>query len=266
VQLARFVVPTAVAIALLTIIGLPRWARAAEWIELPAEAGQPAVFVSVIKAPSPGRAPVALMLHGGEGLSRDFIAAFETWAQWLGQRGVASVIIDGFRGRGVRGGDEVTGSKYMPLVRGRGINVERTLAWLGTSTWADPARAFIFGQSMGGSVGITVAIERKLAIPQILFYPYCSLAMMAPMQPRAGYPPSLWLIAASDRIALPADTRKCFDRISAAGNPDAIRWVALENTPHMFDRRPNGPGYSGSAVEASKTEIDAFLKARRLMR
>src|SRR5439155_15209182 len=74
VRLARFVIPTAVAIALLTVIGLSPWARAAEWIELPAEAGQPAVFVSVIKAPSPGRAPVALMLHGGEGLSRDFIA------------------------------------------------------------------------------------------------------------------------------------------------------------------------------------------------
>ena len=73
-------------------------------------------------------------------------------------------------------------------------------------------------------------------------------------------------IGASDRLAPPADTRKCFERITAAGNPDAIRWVALENTPHMFERRPNGPGYSGSAVEASKTEIDAFLRTQRLVR
>ena len=153
------------------------------------------------------------------------------------------------------------GSKYMPLVRGRGVDVERTLAWLAPSDWADPARAFVFGQSMGGSVGITVAIERKLTIPQVLFYPYCTLQMMAPMQPRPGYPPSLWPIGASDRIAPPADTRKCFERIGAAGNPDAIKWVVLENTPHMFDRRPNGPGYSGSTVEASKREIDAFLRA-----
>jgi dienelactone hydrolase len=206
------------------------------------------------------------MLHGGEGLTRDFTAAFETWAKWLGQRGVASVIVDGFRGRGVRGGEETTGGKYMPLVRGRGIDVDRTLAWLAKSDWADPARAFVFGQSMGGSVGITVAIERKLTIPQVLFYPYCTLQMMASMQPRPGYPPSLWLIGAADRIAPPVDTRKCFEKITAAGNPDAIRWVSLENTPHMFDRRPNGPGYSGTAVEASKTEIDAFLKARGLIK
>ena len=257
----------AVATALLaSAIALSSPSRAADWVELPAQAGQPAVFVSITKAAAPGKAPIALMLHGGEGLSRDFMAAFETWAQWLRQRGVASVIIDGFRGRDLRGGDDVTGSKYMPIVRGRGIDAERTLAWLATSDWADPERAFLFGQSMGGSVGITVAIERKLAIPQILFYPFCTLQIMAPMRPGPGYPPSLWLIGASDQIALPSDSRKCFEKISAAGNPDAIKWVALANTPHMFDRRPNGPGYSSSAVETSKTEIEAFLKAQGLAR
>ena len=241
-------------------------ARAADWIELPAATGQPKVYVSVVKAPAPGKAPVAIMLHGGGGLSRHSLAALETWAAWLAQRGISSVIVDSYKGRGLRGDDDIQGAKWKTVLFGRVTDTERTLAWLATQDWADPARAFIFGQSMGGTVGIAAVIERGIMLPQVQIYPYCGKWLHDYVKAKPGYPPSLWLSGDKDEIAVLADTQKCADRIAAAGNPDAVKLVVLPSTQHMFDRYPAEKSYSGSSVAASKAEIEAFLRARGLMR
>jgi acetyl esterase/lipase len=142
--------------------------------------------------------------------------------------------------------------------------VQRSLAWLGSQDWADPGRAFIFGLSNGGSVSIYAATEGRVSIPQIQLYPYCSGWLQDTFRARAGYPPSLWLSGDKDAISLLADTRKCANKIMAAGNPGAIKLVVLPGAQHAFDRSPRENTYSSGAIEASKREIEAFLKARAL--
>lgn len=241
-------------------------ARAADWIELPAATGQPKVYVSVVKASAPGRAPVAIMLHGASGLTRFSLAALEMWSEWLSQRGISSVIVDSYKGRGIRGEDDIQGAKWKTILFGRVTDTERTLAWLATQDWADPARAFIFGQSTGGTVGIAAVIERGMTLPQVHTYPYCAKWLHNYVNTKPGYPPSLWLQGADDTIAITAETKVCADKIAAAGNPNAVKMVIIPGTKHAFDRSPREITYSGSAIETSKAEITAFLKAHGFMR
>jgi dienelactone hydrolase len=241
-------------------------ARATDWMELPAQAGQPKVFLSVVKTSSPGKAPVAIMLHGASGLTRYNLAALEMWAEWLAQRGISSVIVDSYKGRGIRGDDDIQGAKWKTVLLGRVTDAERTLAWLPTQDWADPARAFIFGQSMGGTVGISAAIERGIMLPQVLTYPYCAKFLHDYVNAKPGYPPSLWLQGEEDTIAVMAETKVCAAKIAAAGNPTAVKLVLIPGAKHAFDRSPREITYSGSAIETSKVEMTAFLKARGFMR
>jgi dienelactone hydrolase len=260
----RFVLVLAIA-ALFSHVVQFSPARAADWIELPAQAGQPKVYVSVVKTSSP-KAPVAIMLHGAAGLTRYSLGALETWAEWLAQRGISSVIVDSYKGRGIRGDDDIQGAKWKTVLFGRVTDTERTLAWLATQDWADPARAFIFGQSMGGTVGLAAVIDRGMTLPQVLIYPSCPKVLHNYVNVKPGYPPSLWVSGDEDTIALLADTKVCAEIIAAAGNPTAVKLVVIPGGKHMFDRNPREITYSGSAIEASKVEIVAFLKARGFMK
>jgi dienelactone hydrolase len=255
----------AAAIAVVLELAYAPATRAADWIELPPQAGLPKVYVSEVKTTTPGRVPVALMLHGRTGLDRYNLFSIDMWAKWLNERGVSAVIIDSNRGRGLRGVDD-TGNKWLTVVKGRTGDVQRTLGWLPTRGWADPARAFIFGLSNGGTVGIFVAIEGNVTIPQVQLYPACHIRMLDKVHPTVGYPPSLWLSGEYDTVSILADTRMCRDKIAAAGNPDAIKLVVLPHTQHAFDMSPRDVTYSPGAIEQSKVEIDAFLKARALIR
>jgi dienelactone hydrolase len=238
-------------------------ACAVDWSQLPAQPGQPAIYVTVIKASSPGKAPVALMMHGSGGINRYSLVSLQMWADWLSKRGFASVIIDSWRGRGIRGDDDI-GNKYMTLTRGRIVDAERTVAWLSSTDWGDPSRALLYGESMGGSVGIFAATEQKMALPQVQIYPYCPTWMHASVHAKPGYPPSLWLIAEKDTIAPAAEAKRCGELINAASKSNPVNMVILPGAQHMFDRYPRDISYSGSAIEKSKAAIDAFLKSLAL--
>jgi dienelactone hydrolase len=238
----------------------------ADWIELPAESGQPKVYVNVVKTPVAGRAPVALMLHGGSGLTRGTTIALEGWAEWLAQRGISSVIIDSYRGRGIKGGSDIPDSKMLAVVRGRITDTQRTLTWLSTQDWADPSRAFIFGVSIGGSIGILAVTEKQMPLPQVQLYPYCPKALSGMINPKQGYPPSLWVAGEKDELSLLAETQQCAAKIAAAGNPGAVKVVVAAGAQHGFDRSPREVTYSSTGIATSKVEIEAFLWARGLMR
>ena len=102
-------------------------------------------------------------------------------------------------------------------------------------------------------------------MPQVLLYPYCPHWSLSHLTPMAGYPPSLWLSGSEDQIATLPETKACYDKIAAAGNPNAVN-VTVLRAQHAFDRNPRDIAYSSSAIEASKTAIEAFLKTYGLAR
>jgi acetyl esterase/lipase len=141
---------------------------------LPALANSPDVYITVDRASVPAPAAVAIMLHGGGGLGGPELDGFKEWAAWLRQRGVASVMVDGFRGRpkSVQTSPDKVDA-YASLLRMRAHDVERTVAWLATTGWADRGRVFVFGRSQGGAAALTAAAERGVRVPLLLTYPVC---------------------------------------------------------------------------------------------
>jgi dienelactone hydrolase len=262
---SRFPWLAAMALVLVQFIH-PTTGRAATWIELPLQEGQPHVFVTVTKTAASARAPVAIILHGTSGLTRYNQVALEMWADWLAERGVISVIIDSYRGRGLRGDDDVQNAKWIPVAKGRVVDIQRTLSWLSTQDWADPSRVFLFGLSNGATVGIYAATEGNVTVPQVQLYPFCNNWVQDSVHAKAGFPPSLWVSGEKDAIARLADTRKCQEKIAAAGNRGVIKLVVLPGAQHAFDRSPRESTYSAGAIAASKVEIESFLKARGLTR
>src|ERR1700740_2658454 len=75
-------------------------AMAADPDKLPAKAGTPDLYISVVHPRASGPVPTAILLHGGTGLrDRNQADSIKQWSAWLAERGMASLVIDSQRGR-----------------------------------------------------------------------------------------------------------------------------------------------------------------------
>lgn len=245
-------------------------ARNAAGDVLPAQTGQPELHVSVVKASTAGRAPVAIMLHGGGGLDASQTAAFADWSSWLATHGVASVIVDSFRGRGIAN-FHFTGNRdaYLAMIANRVVDARRTIEWLRMTSWADPAKVLVFGQSQGAIVGTHMSLETDVRAPQIAFYNGCDANYFASKPASANYPPSLWLLGGADEVARSNWCETFVKRMAEkGGNASAIKLIVFPDAHHTFDwqqpRRMWGNRmleFNKAAYDGSRQAIISFLQA-----
>lgn len=245
----------------------PAWAQ--HWQEMPAQGSAPPLFYKVIKPATTGRAPVAIMLHGGGGMDADQTAAFNKWSAWLAERGVASVILDSYRGRGLQSfhysGDM---KSFRAMLTERANDARRILAWLRASDWADASRLFLFGQSQGASVASVMNFETPERAAVVAFYIGCDPKYFDNQPPPKNNPPSLWLLGESDTVTRAANCVTLHQQMAQrGGNADSIKVVVFPGAHHTFDWQApmrmwgqNKLEYSKAADDGSRREIDAFLK------
>jgi dienelactone hydrolase len=246
--------------------------------KLPPRAGQPDIYFELVRPEAAGPVPVAIMLHSGAGLAdlgqRD---GFREWARWLQKLGVASIIVDSFRGRNIRStfGFVQRGNPYWENLGLRVVDTERAIEWLGTQGWANSAQAFLFGQSQGGATALRLAGQSTTPVPLIAFYPaICSNYFVeqlegSPARARA-YPRSLWLIAKNDSSVDARDCMSLAHKLVTLGVPTGtIEAVLLSDATHGFDwLTPNRGGgssmvvkFSAEARDESRRHVHRFLKA-----
>lgn len=235
--------------------------------------GAPPLPVQIVR-PAPGaRMPVVVMLHGGSGLDRDQSAALQKWAAWLSERGVASVIVDSYGGRGLsRFSSRTDLLSFVRMLRERADDVVRTVAWLAGEPWADTGRIALLGQSQGASAASIAALERGVRLPQILFYPGCDVRYFDVAPLPDAYPASLWLLAERDTLTPPATCTAVIERLGDAAR-DA-RVVTLPGATHVFDWQapertdPRGNVYrhDAPAERAAQSAVADFLETQGFLR
>ena len=177
------------------------------------------------------------MLHGGGGLEPEQVAGFDSWAAWLKGLGIASIIVDSYRGRGLSqfhyDGNQ---TKFMDMLDQRANDVQRTIAWLSTTDWADSRRILIFGESQGGMTAAVLALKTPLRIPQIALYAPCSFLLLQEPAISKDFPPSLWLLGEKDTVAR---AKQCVDFrarfAELGGNVASIEIVVFPNAYHTYD-------------------------------
>jgi dienelactone hydrolase len=233
---------------------------------LPTQAGQPEIYISVVRPQISVPLPTVIMLHGGAGLIPPQADAFKWWASWMRDRSVASVVVDSQRSRKQASQDIWGTPAYLQLLRDRAIDLQRTIAWLRATGWADAGRLLIFGESQGGGVALVGATEMALAVPQVVFYAPCAAI---PPRGNPAYPRSLWLAGALDELAPAKDCVALRDNLIKMGTPaSSIKAASIPGAYHAFDLPMSQPQtwlgkraeFSAAARETSKAEVEQFMR------
>jgi dienelactone hydrolase len=222
--------------------------------------------------PGEGPFPTVLMFHGCGGKhenSRD-------WAKAFRAVGWASIVVDGFTGRGADPARVCTGRELLPNERAGDILV--TLEYARTLPFVDSNRMVIAGWSHGGTALLDVLDldvhdelpPNLLPLPSlglngvtgaIFFYPYCGIgARVGVWTPAIA---SLFLLAGEDKTANPEPCIEATEELAAAGHRVTLQ--VYPGIDHAFDHRTL-PASSRLRYEADATadavkKVHAFLGA-----
>jgi dienelactone hydrolase len=198
----------------------------------------------------PGPFPVALQLHGCGGL-QPFQARY---AEAAVKAGVAVVVIDSFRPRGI---SRLDGSLFVctgAMLRGsqRAADLFAAMDWLKRQPWADSERVLAAGWSHGAwtimdalaqgeacrrITGVSDADHRDLARRLrgvLLVYPYASFPSLTSARGWGGARPRTFaVIGGRDQVVGERGPRRALDRIRADGAP--VEVLYLPEATHSFD-------------------------------
>ncbi len=243
-------------------------ADAPQWMTLPQAPGQDGVQVALTKAEggSP-RSPVVVFLHGSCGTEPYQLGSFEQWSRWFAARGIATLLVDSYRGRGLDGSLVCRTDASPGWLGKRADDAARAIDWVLTTDWVDVDRVLVFGESQGGRSALALAFRSKRRYPTVGMYINCPQDYWKTHDAMSDFPPSLVILGELDALAPPERCRTFLSELRAkGGNADAISLVVMPGAYHAFDF-PGISGrfsigrveYSGAATEASRKEVGAFL-------
>lgn len=197
-----------------------------------------------------GPFPVVVMLHGCGGRQ----AFIGTYAQILNRAGVATVIVDSFKPRGINMlmayGTVCTGLQMWG--RQRAGDLYAMMAWLRTQSWAEPNKIYAAGWSHGGwtiidalalrsgpemrrATGLSDLPDEPLAglAGCFLAYPYAGRASFAGRRAWRIAPRTIAIIGGRDYIVGADVPRAAMERLRAGGAPVDIEF--FPTATHAFD-------------------------------
>lgn len=160
-------------------------------------AGRPIRLPAVLTLPQgPGPHPAVVLMHGSGGVDGTLASG---WAETFRKAGIATMILDSFRGRGIHNTVLTMGVDKFHLPTERIWDAHAAATWLRTRPDIDGRRLVLMGQSQGGMVVLN-AQQRIAGIKYddfaafIALYPLCGGTPMNVTYDR----PTLILIGAED--------------------------------------------------------------------
>lgn len=203
----------------------------------------------VVKPAGKGPFPVSIQFHGCGGL----MPMMDHYAEAAAKAGVAAVIVDSFKPRGM---SRLDGHLFVctgAMLRGgqRAADVHAILAWLETQAWADTRRVAAAGWSHGGwtlmdafaqgssaarLTGISDADVKTLRRIRGLFlvYPYASFPSLTSSRGWNGAKPKVHaVLGGRDMVVGVRNPQRALERLKADGVPVSITTMA--DATHSFD-------------------------------
>ena len=227
---------TALAIAIALLACASAEAQQRETISFESrQKGQPVQVTAEIYRPAKtGPVPAMVIHHGSGGVSDPREGRF---AREMVAMGVAAVVIDSFKPRGV------TSTVHdQSAVTGQDFNLDALMALkaLGTNSRIDRAHVGIMGFSKGGTSALMASHEQLVAaagIPaglhyalHVPFYPACAIQYY---QPRTTGAPIYMLLGGADTYVGTEPCQTYADALRAAGARIDVK--VYPNAPHGFD-------------------------------
>jgi dienelactone hydrolase len=226
-------------------------------------------------------APAVLLFSGCGGVRQ----VQEDYARALNEAGLAAVIVDSFRARGIGR----AGARYLVCTgmrlwgQARAADLFAALELAREHPQLDAERLAIAGWSHGGWTildALTYLAEDApppglSALPEnafsgvrasLLIYPYCSAPVRARTRPLATGREVKALLVSDDLIAPPDDCAALFSREAARGA--AIDWEVRDGLTHAFDAPDQPPDprmrYDAAAAEAVRgAHVERLVEALR---
>ena len=205
--------------------------------------------VKVVKPAGKGPFPVSIQYHGCGGL----MPMMDHYAEAAAKAGVAAVIVDSFKPRGM---SRLDGHLFVctgTVLRGgqRAADVHAMLAWLETQGWADKKRiaaagwshggwtlmdAFAQGQHAARLTGLSDANPKTLERLKGLFlvYPYASFPSLTSARGWNGAKPKVHaILGGRDMVVGVRNPQRALARLKADGVP--VETVMMAEATHSFD-------------------------------
>jgi dienelactone hydrolase len=221
-----------------------------------------------------GRIPAAVVINSSGGITAHTELYY---ARVLARHGIAALVVDSFRPRGVRR----TGDDQNRVAQTQSnADAIAGFRWLAGQSWVDPSRIIVLGMSRGGEAAYSAALEvlrRHYEASDIRFAAHVSISPggcnLQQRDARTTGAPMFFMLGELDDGTPALPCVEYIERMRTAGNAN-IRWAVYPGVYHAYEWTgelasrltigPPGrvPGASGATRGAAFT-TDPLGNARR---
>jgi dienelactone hydrolase len=197
--------------------------------------GKDRIIGDLYRPRSHGRVPAAVIINSSGGVS----ALTELYyARTLVKHGMATLVVDSFRPRGVRRTGDDQGRVSQEKSNADAIAGYR---WLATQDWVDASRIIVLGMSRGGETAYSAALQglrQRLGAADVRFAAHVSIAPggcnFQQRDVRTTGAPMFFMLAELDEANLVPTCIDYIQRMRAAGNPN-IRLAVYPGVHHAYE-------------------------------
>ena len=182
-----------------------------------------------------GRIPAAVVINSSGGITAHTELYY---ARVLARHGIAALVVDSFRPRGVRR----TGDDQNRVAQTQSnADAIAGFRWLAGQSWVDPSRIIVLGMSRGGEAAYSVALEvlrRHYEASDIRFAAHVSISPggcnLQQRDARTTGAPMFFMLGELDDGTPALPCVEYIERMRTAGNAN-IRWAVYPGVYHAYE-------------------------------
>lgn len=220
-------------------------------------------LIAYVKLPANTRqAPMAILLHGCDGIEGNTVDGLKKWSDWFLSKGVGVVILDSFASRKVKA---TCGAPDGHWAKRRVDDVFSAIKYIKSKNLSPPGQILILGESNGGRTALNAASQDEFNRPETFaaafaLYPYCG------DDKTTEFARPIEIFTAERDVKNKAEL--CMNLNRSGRKYASPKVVFLPKATHAYDidkplrvDRSNPMEFDSAAVQLTRTEIEAVLKS-----